>query len=194
MLKVIKKIIRYINLIIKRYNKREKETILYKEKYKTSIFVVFITAFLILIVLATSLILFTESSGTYLYRWFAFTSGAILILLGLSAPSSIVITNKNINLNSLVDLTQIPICSIEHISVIHKKEYKYYFPLLVSFGYLGYYGYFFNFKYRELCKIYVSRYDNWIVIKTNQGTKYITNVRNPNEFISYFEKLKITLK
>ena len=189
MIKWLKTISRYSKLTTQRYKKRDKQIKLYKERYKYSWTVITATLLSCVMAVVIYFLLLNESTGTYLSGWFAFSAIAVLLLVAMSAPNRIVITNKNVILHGYVDLYQIPLSEIKSIEIVHKKCYKHYIPIFVSFGYFGYFGYFLNWKQMEFCMVYATKYTNWVEIKTVEKNTYIINVDNPEFFIENYESI-----
>lgn len=194
MIKWLKKVSRYVNITVQRYQKREKEVKLYRERYKYNWGVITITLLVFVCSAAIFFLLGNLSSGTYLAGWFAFSAVAVLVLIAISAPYCIVVTNKNILLHGYVDIYQIRLSEVEAMSIIHKKCYKHYIPVIASLGYFGYFGYFFNWKKMEFCKVYATKYSNWVEVKTTGNNTYIINVSNPVDFIYQYDEIINSLK
>ena len=190
MIKWFKSVERYIKLIVKRYNSRDKEVELYRERYKYSKFVIIVTIICIVCAIAIYFTLSNTSTGTYLSGWFALSAAALMVLVAISSPFSIVITNKNIILHGYADLYQIPLKKIESVRVVKKAHYKYYIPVFISFGYFGYFGFLFNWKKRNICRIYATKYSSWVEINTYENDIYVVNVNDPEIFIEEYNKVK----
>lgn len=188
-MEIINRINRIVKSVIERYRTRERHHVLYRESMKIGVVPFYITIFVFLLAIAIYLYFMLSSSGNYLSAWFFWTISAIILLVALSAPRNIDITKKNIEIHGFIDVTQIEISSIEKISVIDKKKYKNYLPLIASYGFLGFFGYFIDIKKMEIVRFYASKYNNLVEIKTKSDQKYIVNIDDSADFINVFNKI-----
>lgn len=191
MIKFFKEAKRFITVFVKRYKQREKLELIHNERYKPNRTVIIITIIFLLLIAAAYYVLFSVSSGTYLSGWFFISAITVVILLTLSAPYSIILTNKYLTLHGYIDITQIPVDTIKSLEIVESGDYKYYFPLFASLGYLGFFGVFVNLKKMEISRVYASKYSHWIIAKTEENGTYIFNVKNPNDFIDKFNNIII---
>ncbi len=183
MIKQVSNIKRYLVLLKKRYNSREKEDIIYRERLTLPIGIIFISLAWVLLIVAGYFVLDHFSSGNYLSGWLIFTASAVLLLIGLSAPHSIVVSNRNIILHGYIDMIQIPLEDVIEINAIPLEKHKNYFPIFWSFGFLGIYGFYYSFKNKQSYRIYTTRKKNWVQI-TTANQRYIINVKNPEAFVN----------
>ncbi len=187
---MLKKTFKYINIIKQRYNSREREEVLYSEKYHLGKLSTYLSIIAVILVVAVFFALDYISSGNYLSRWFAWSAGAAIIFTALSAPNKIIITRNNLLLHGHVDLDQIPLDSILYVKKIENSEIKRFIPFFASYGFLGFYGYCFDLQQHEIVKLFASQRKNWIELRTQNDLDYIISVNNPDEFIKNFSNIR----
>lgn len=190
----IDRIKRLFRVISTRYRTRQYKEIFYQQYFRLGTGALFVTLSVLAAAISLYLFLLLSSSGNYLSTWFFLTFSAILVLISLSAPHYIEITEKELNLHGYVDMTTIPLDQISGIYPINKKEYGRLIPFLANIGFLGFHGYFINKKRAEIVKVYATKYQNLVDIRTVNDLNYIINVENPEEFIEMFEKIKLGTK
>lgn len=188
-MEIINRTARIVKSVIERYRTRESRQLLYRESMKIGIVVFYITLFVFVLAIAIYLYLMLSSSGNYLSAWFFWTISATIALIALSAPRYIDITQKHLEIHGWIDVTQIDLKSIESISVVDKKRYKNYFPLVASYGFLGFFGYFIDIKKMEIVRFHASKYTNLVEIKTKNDQIYIANITNITDFVKVFDQI-----
>ena len=188
MITLINNVRRYLVLLKKRYDSRDREVIVHREHMTLPLSIVLISLMWILLVVVGYFVLDYFSSGSYLSGWLLFAASAILLLIGLSAPHSIVISRRNIFLHGYIDVIQIPLGKIKAIDIIPLERYRNYFPILFSFGFLGVYGLYYSFRKKRFYRIYTTRETNLVLIET-LNEHFIINVRNPEEFVRIFKSV-----
>lgn len=130
-----------------------------------------------------------SSSGTYLPAWISILMGAIVTLIYLSMPRSVVVTRDNIEIHCVADLTVIPRSEIIRIEPLSLKYLRGCVPLYAVWGVFGYYGYFVKLKGFRVFRMYASERRNLVVIRYGKDNKrVVVSVREREKFLEYLEK------
>ncbi len=144
----------------------------------------FITILFCITVLGMVVFLVWRSSGTYLPAWFAILASSIILLILLSVPRRVVISQHNVELHSLLDVKTIPLCEITHVGFVPRRVLKASLPLLGSFGVFGYFGYFYCIKRKQVFKFFARSRKNLVEIHYHgQKRCVVVGVRNAREFV-----------
>lgn len=130
----------------------------------------------ILIVGAIAALFFFSHSSFYIPTWFFLITICLVALYILSIPRFIDITDNKINIHCILELTTIKIVNITNIRKMDKQYIRRSFPLLGSFGFGGYFGYYFNPKTWNIFKIYASEWDNFVIITDIYEDMYVVNL------------------
>ncbi len=126
------------------------------------------------------------SSGTYLPAWISILLGAIIVLVYLSAPRSVIVTRDNIEIHCVADLTVIPRSEIKKIEPLSVKSLRGCVPLYAVWGVFGYYGYYLNLRNFRVFRMYASQRRNLVVIKYGEENKrVVVSVRRREEFLEF---------
>lgn len=104
--------------------------------------------------------------GGYFSAWFATSIGALLILMALSIPRKLILTEEKFEVRCLLDMTEIPRKEIASVRRVEQSEMRGIIPLFGGCGFFGYYGHFFDLKHFERLTIYASEWRNMVEINT----------------------------
>lgn len=104
--------------------------------------------------------------GGYFSAWFATSIGALLILMALSIPRKLILTEEKLEVRCLLDMTEIPRKEIASVRRVEQSEMRGIIPLFGGCGFFGYYGHFFDLKHFERLTIYASEWRNMVEINT----------------------------
>lgn len=104
--------------------------------------------------------------GGYFSAWFATSIGALLILMALSIPRKLILTEEKLEVRCLLDMTEIPCKEIASVRRVEQSEMRGIIPLFGGCGFFGYYGHFFDLKHFERLTIYASEWRNMVEINT----------------------------
>ena len=120
------------------------------------------TYFVIFVLLGAGLYYLYE--GGYLSAWFTSFIVALIALMALSIPRRIVITQEQIEVRCLLDITEIPRSEIASVRRVDARGMKWFLPLFGSCGFFGYYGHFIDLRRLERVRIYASEWRNFVEI------------------------------
>lgn len=104
--------------------------------------------------------------GGFFSAWFATSIGALLLLMALSIPRKLIVTEHSVEVRCLLDITEIPREEIASVRRVEEEDMRLLFPLFGGCGFFGYYGHFFDLKHFERLKIYASEWRNMVEITT----------------------------
>ncbi len=130
------------------------------------------------------------SRSGYFPTWFLFFLATIALLLVLSIPRRIRLTQKTLEIHCVVELTSIALEDIVLIREMEPREMRWSFPLLASYGFFGYYGWFYNLSEWSLFKVYASQWRNFVRIEDIYETVYVVSCDDPKELIRSVSDLK----
>lgn len=147
------------------------------------------TTILILVVLAVFVYLMLSSSGNYLSAWYLSIMGGVFLLYLLSFPIKIIVKDKLVELHGVLDVTPIPIKNIKRIYKIDRYRLKQIIPLAGSYGFGGFFGYYFDYKKLKVLTLFCRALESLVVIEDVFHDKYILNVPQRERFIKQIRRL-----
>ena len=130
--------------------------------------------------------------GDYISVWFASIVIAIMALSILSIPRHITVTDKTLEIHCILDLTVIQLEDIEQIHPINRRDTRFILPMLGGWGFLGYYGRYFDWREFEMVKVYCSEWDNLVEIVDSMEQRYIVSCDHAEELIEAVNQNKST--
>ncbi|MDR0955469.1 MAG: hypothetical protein LBM20_08895 [Rikenellaceae bacterium] len=137
---------------------------------------------LVVVVAALFFVLYSRSG--YFPIWFTFFLITVLTLYLLSIPRKIRVTPDALNIQCVVELTSIALEDIVQIRKMEGSEMKYAVPLLASYGFFGYYGWYYNISEFSLFKVYASQWGNFVRIEDIYETVYVVSCDSPDDLIA----------
>ncbi len=108
--------------------------------------------------------LFQLYEGGYLSAWFASFVVALVALMSLSVPRSLVVTDNTLEVRCLLDITEIELSEIASVRRVEPRQLRWFVPLMGVYGFFGYYGYYFDIRRMERVKFYASEWRNMVEI------------------------------
>lgn len=136
--------------------------------------------------LALGIGLYLLYEGGYFSAWFSTSIGALLILMALSIPRKLVLTDQTLSVQCLLDVTELPREEIATIRRVEEEELHGIIPLFGGCGFFGYYGRFFDLKNFERLTIYASEWRNIIEITTIYEDKIWLSCSEAEQLIALF--------
>lgn len=146
-----------------------------KTLYRTAIH------FFVFVAIATALFILVD--GSYILAWFISIVIAVIALMALSIPRSVVLNEQGVDICCISDYTHIPYNEIAAIRSVETKELKFMVPIFAASGFFGYYGNFLDIKAMDFVKIYAAKWDNFIEITDIYEDKYYISCDNREELI-----------
>lgn len=134
--------------------------------------------------LALGIGLYLLYEGGYFSAWFSTSIGALLILMVLSIPRKLVLTDQTLSVQCLLDVTELPREEIATIRRVEEEELHGIIPLFGGCGFFGYYGRFFDLKNFERLTIYASEWRNMVEITTIYEDKFWLSCSEAEQLIA----------
>lgn len=141
------------------------------------------TVIITVIVLAIGTWIYLRSGGSFLPAWITVLGSAILLLMIMSIPKGVRLTNKSIEIHCLVELTSIDFDDIVSIKILERRDLNPCLPLFGVFGFFGYYGVYYSFSLKDTFRMYCKRWKNQVLIERNDERFFVISVDDPAEFV-----------
>ena len=149
-----------------------------------------LTAALSVLIVLAVVFFVTYSRSGYFPIWFTFFALTILLLYILSIPRKIRVTDEAVEILCVVELTRIALEDIVRVRKMEKGEMKFSCPLLASYGFFGYYGWYYNLSEFSLFKVYVGRWKNFVRIDDIYETTYVVSCDDPDALVAAVEQAR----
>ena len=101
----------------------------------------------------------------------------------LSFPRYLTIDDDALQIHCIVELTRIHVEEIEKIRRIDRDYFRRMIPLIGSYGFGGYYGYWFHLSDWEICKVYATERKQLVLIEDIYEDIYIVSCTDPDRLI-----------
>lgn len=152
--------------------------------YRPSRYCRWVTWISSLLLTAIFLYLLYSSSGTYLSAWFLSLALAVALLLILSFPRNIDLDEDEMALKGILEATYIPYNDIKRIHPINKSRLRFVIPLIGSYGFGGYFGYYIDLRNLRTIRVFASRLSGLIMIQTIYNERILISCERPEQLIS----------
>lgn len=120
---------------------------------------------------------------SYIPAWFLLFLLCIITLYILSFPRYLTIDDDVLQIHCIVELTRIHVEEIEKIRRIDQDYFRRMIPLIGSYGFGGYYGYWFHLSDWEICKVYATGRKQLVLIEDIYEDIYIVSCTDPDRLI-----------
>ena len=120
----------------------------------------------------------------YLPAWILFLAVSVVALYILSIPRYLSLDDDSLDIHCLVDLTRIHVEDIELIRRMDRAEFRRLWPLVGSYGFWGYFGYYFSFGEWTLYRVYASDRKKLILIEDIYEDTYVVSCDEPDRLIA----------
>lgn len=120
---------------------------------------------------------------SYIPAWFLLFLLCIITLYILSFPRYLTIDDDALQIHCIVELTRIHVEEIEKIRKIDRDYFRRMIPLIGSYGFGGYYGYWFHLSDWEICKVYATERKQLVLIEDIYEDIYIVSCTDPDRLI-----------
>ena len=157
-------------------------------KYKNGRYTLYWTAVYIIVIVLLAALLMQLYEGGYVSAWFGSFIAALVALMLMSVPRSIVVTEQTLQIRCLLDITEIRLSEISSIRAVSRKEMGLKFPIFGSFGFFGYFGHFIDFKRFRMVEIYATEWGNFVEIKTIYEDTYYVSCHERDRLISLLQE------
>ncbi|MDY3979348.1 MAG: PH domain-containing protein [Tidjanibacter sp.] len=140
----------------------------------------YLTALTIVVPAALTVVVASRNpDNSYLAAWLVLCFLTVLLLLTISAPVRIRVTDHRIELRGVLKSTFIEIADITDVRTIRRHEIRSKIPLWGVFGYFGYFGCYIDLRDGRLYRLSVTSRNRLVLITTSRG-RYIVSSRQPN--------------
>ena len=120
----------------------------------------------------------TARGAYYLAAWVTMAGVVLGALCMLSVPWRILLSDGELELRSLIDVTYIPLRSIVDVEVAKEGCFKGKMPLVGAYGFWGYYGRYLDLRRWRIYRVYATRRRGCVVIHTTKR-RYVVSCRTP---------------
>lgn len=120
----------------------------------------------------------------YLPAWIIGFIICVIALYILSIPRFISVSDDALEVHCVIELTRIHIEDVEIVKHIDRHYFNKLIPLIGSYGFGGYYGYYFNFNEWNICKVYAAERKNLVLIEDIYEDLYIVSCSDPDALVS----------
>ena len=152
-------------------------------RYKRSRLSISLTIITLLIGIFGFIALLTTSSGSYLSAWYLSLVIAVLLLFILSFPRYIKLSDSSIEIHCMLEVTAIPYNEIVRVCKIRSYMVKYHLPIMGSYGFGGYFGYYINLKQLKIIRYYATNLKSLVAIEDVYSDIYIVSCEDRDVFI-----------
>ncbi len=121
--------------------------------------------------------------GGYFSAWFVTCVGALLVLMALSIPRKLVVTEEKIEVRCLLDITEIPREEVASVRRVEPNELRWLFPIFGGCGFFGYYGHFIDLRHVDRIRIYASEWRNLVEIDTIYEDRLWVSCNDPDRLV-----------
>lgn len=155
---------------------------IYKQKLGRR--VVYSSILYITIITGLSVLFAFVYEGGYISAWFISLILAILALMVLSIPRSIVVDEEGVEIQCIAEDTALSYDEIASIRKVEKREMNGCMPIFGVVGFFGHYGRFLNLQTMEFIHIYASRWGKFVEITDIDGNKYYVSCEKRDDMVN----------
>ncbi len=153
-------------------------------KYRFDRRTLYWTALYVVVYIGLGYGLYRLYAGEYLSAWFISCVGALLILMALSIPRKLVVTDASLEIRCLLDITELRRDEIVGARRVEADEMRWLLPLFGGCGFFGYYGHFFDLRHFDRLLIYASRWRDLVEIMTVYDDRIWVSCEAADELVS----------
>ncbi|MDE7356408.1 MAG: hypothetical protein K2N21_06550 [Rikenellaceae bacterium] len=124
------------------------------------------TAFTSILFAALFFYMLNSSSGTYLSAWFLSFIIAVALLFIISFPRNIVVTDTDLVVYGILEATYISLGDIKRMHRVPRRRLRMVIPVIGSFGFGGYYGYYFDLRNLHVIRLFATRLSGLVMVHT----------------------------
>ena len=153
-------------------------------EYKTDRRTVIRTVLLCVLFVVIAVALVFLYKGGYLSAWFTSVIIALVALMTLSIPRRIVLLDHTLEIQCILDITEINIREIASVRRVDRRRMRWIVPLLGGIGFFGYYGKYFDLKEFDTVNMYASEWNNFVEITDIYDSRTYVSCREADELIA----------
>lgn len=159
-------------------------------EYKTDRRTVIRTVLLCVLFVVIAVALVFLYKGGYLSAWFTSVIIALVALMTLSIPRRIVLLDHTLEIQCILDITEINIREIASVRRVDRRRMRWIVPLLGGIGFFGYYGKYFDLKEFDTVNMYASEWNNFVEITDIYDSRTYVSCREADELIAAIAQAK----
>lgn len=159
-------------------------------EYKTDRRTVIRTVLLCVLFVVIAVALVFLHKGGYLSAWFTSVIIALVALMTLSIPRRIVLLDHTLEIQCILDITEINIREIASVRRVDRRRMRWIVPLLGGIGFFGYYGKYFDLKEFDTVNMYASEWNNFVEITDIYDSRTYVSCREADELIAAIAQAK----
>ena len=133
-------------------------------KYRFDHSTIYWTLIYIIVFVLLGGLLYHLYEGGYLSAWFTSFIVALVALMSLSIPRTIVVSDETVEVRCLLDITEIRRDEIASVRRVDPKRMKWFLPIFGGCGFFGYYGHFIDLRRLDRVRLYASEWRNFVEI------------------------------
>ncbi len=122
--------------------------------------------------------------GGYLSAWFTSFIVALLALMALSIPRSIVVGDDVVEIRCLLDITEIRRDEIASVRRVKPSRMKWVVPLFGGWGFFGWYGHYLDLRRFERVRMYASEWRDFVEITDIYEERLYVSCRQADELVA----------
>lgn len=135
-------------------------------KYRFDRRTLYWTALYVVIYIGLGWGLYRLYEGEYLSAWFTSCIGALFLLMALSIPRKLVLSDEKFEIRCLLDITELQREELAGARRVRPDEMSWIIPIFGGCGFFGYYGHFFHLRQLDRIRVYASQWRNLVEIMT----------------------------
>lgn len=129
-----------------------------------------------------SIYMLNENSG-YILAWFISIALAFVALYALSMPRYVTVDQDAIEIHCVLEMSRIELGELKEVRRISPRYLKHCYPVLGSYGFLGYFGYYYHLGELEMIKMYATQLRRLVLIEDIYEQRYIVSCTDAQKFI-----------
>ena len=158
--------------------------------YRMSRFCQWTTLGVSLLFAAVFFYLLRSSSGTYLSAWFLSLTIAVALLFIISFPRNIVLTSTDLIVYGILEATYINLADIKRIHTVSHRRLRRLIPVIGSYGFGGYFGYYFDIRNLRVIRLFASRLTGLVMVRTVYDDRILLSCEAASELVSMVRRRK----
>lgn len=153
-----------------------------------------VTYSILFVIIALFVAMFIVQDGTYFSVWVFSLALATFFFAVLSFPRSLIVRDKELVINCILETTLIDLQDIKRIHTINSYRMKRTIPLIGSYGFGGFYGLYVDLIHLRSIKMFATNLSQLVYIQTIYNDHYIVSCENSSLLIDKAREAIVKLK
>ena len=141
----------------------------------------YITSAVVLLAALGVAAMYFLSAGDYLPAWSLFFMLTLGTLCGLSIPRFVRVGESAVEIHCIVEITELPYDMIRSVRIRSGRSRV--VPLLASFGFFGYFGFYLDLDNWDIVRVYGGSMRSLVEIEDIFERRYAVGVSDPQAFV-----------